>query len=293
MKPFHIFFILLPLIITSTTSDLAHEEYNYFQNGKNWIDECKIGSEQSPININTLKSVSIDIEEDHYRMGIVFNSSNLTSENENLILTYKAYGNWSTLTIDDNGTLLTFDGLQFHFHSPSEHTINGDFYDAEIHFVHILRQNENNTINLTRNLAVLGVFFQISESAGNHRFFEEYDPTAFGEFELNMSEVLGEQIIENEKYFTYEGSLTTPPCSEVVTWFVMKDPIKVSPMQMSKLQNAWENNLTFANGSGNNRKIMRLNGREIRNGTIDNASIKKSLKIYIIVVSLIMLIINA
>lgn len=237
-------------------------EYNYFDHGEDWTEgHCANGTEQSPININIRTVVPTTVN-----VSLIFNT-NVTSETENLGVTYKAYGNWSTLLLTMNETLFTFDSIQFHFHAPSEHTINGDYFDGEIHFVHGLRE-ENNTQNLTRRLAVLGVFLQINETYGNNTFFEEYDPTETGEFELDIKEAIGDQIIELKTYYFYEGGLTTPDCAEIVNWFVMDESIQVSKEQMLQFQNAWANNASFAGGNGNNRMTMPLNGRIVMKGEL-------------------------
>lgn len=236
--------------------------YNYLNGGEDWTEgDCANGTEQTPINFNTRTTVSSNVKVD-----IVF-STNITSETQKLEDTYKVNGNWSTLSLTINGTLYKFDCIQFHFHVPSEHTINGDYYDGEIHFVHTLRE-ENNTQNITRKIAVLGVFLQINETYGNNTFFEEYDPTETGEFELDLKEAIGDQIVELKTYYFYEGGLTTPDCAEIVNWFVMDEPIQVSKEQMIKLQNAWANNASFAGGNGNNRVTMPLNGRLVMQGKL-------------------------
>lgn len=246
--------------------------YQYNQNGAEWTEACQTGTQQSPIDIITKDVIKCD---DSFRVGIAFNNSIITSENENLYVTFKAYGNWSTLTLEKNGNIYNFDAVQFHFHAPSEHTVNNDSYDGEIHIVHILRQDKNQTINLTRNFAVLGIFMKVNNTSEENPFFEEYDPTSTqAEFELNINEVLGQHIIASANFFFYDGGLTTPPCGEVVYWFVMANPIQVSQSLMSKFQSFWAKNSSFANGKGNNRMVMPLNGREVKAGTLNNWSKK-------------------
>lgn len=235
--------------------------YNYLNGGEDWTEgDCANGTEQTPINFNTRTTVSSNVN-----VGIVF-STNITSETQKLEDTYKVNGNWSTLSLTINGTLYKFDCIQFHFHVPSEHTINGDYYDGEIHFVHTLRE-ENNTQNIKRKLAVLGVFLEVNENVSN-TFFEEYDPTETGTFELNMKEAIGDQIMGLKNYYFYEGGLTTPGCVEIVNWVVMDKAIKISKEQIITFQNAWANNASFAGGNGNNRVTMPLNGRVVMQGEL-------------------------
>ena len=242
--------------------------YNYLKNGADWNGTCQTGTQQSPININTRKVVPWDSS---FNMGITFRD-NVTTETENILVTYKTFANWSTLTLEMNQTTSDFDALQFHFHAPSEHTVNGDNFDGEIHIVQNLRGT--NVTNLTRNLAVLGIFILVNDSAEDHPFFVNYDPTTTEEFTLNLSQTLGNEIIKDANFFTYDGSLTTPPCSEVVHWFVMDAPIQVTQKQMDKLQDAWAKNANFAGGKGNNRITLPLNGRLVKTGSINNGTSK-------------------
>ena len=239
--------------------------FNYSRHGVDWEEECETGTEQSPININTRTVVKCD---ENFNVAVYFNETNITSETENLGTTFKSFGNWSTLVWNWNSTQYSFDCSQFHFHAPSEHTINGDYFDGEIHLVHTLRKLPNITYNLNRTYSVLGIFMSINDTAGDHPFFKEYDPTASGEFTLNMSAL--EDIWTPGNFYFYEGSLTTPGCNEVVNWFVVDTPIQVSTKQMLKFQNAWAKNISFAGGNGNNREIMPLHGREVMAGTLSN-----------------------
>lgn len=237
--------------------------YNYLHNGADWTEECKNGTEQSPIDINTDKVIKCD---PNMMIDIRWSTSNLHSETENLLVTYKTFGNWSTLYASDyDGDVYGYDASQFHFHSPSEHTINGAYYDLEIHIVHSLR-SEFLAENPKRNAAVIGILFTLDDSAGDNPFFVQYDPTSIEPFTLNMSAALGSQIVKPIQYYHYLGSLTTPPCSEIVNWYVLANPLKISSKQLAKFTSAWSANSTFAHGNGNNRIIMPANGRSVKIG---------------------------
>jgi len=129
----------------------------------------------------------------------------------------------------NNGSKLTINGkvytlLQFHFHSPSEHVVNGYAYPMEAHFV-------NKAADGT--LAVIGVF--IKEGEHNRTLQKIWDVAPHGEGEahsdirINPSKLLGD---EDDEYYGYQGSLTTPPCSEIVTWNVLEEPIEASREQI-------------------------------------------------------------
>ena len=138
--------------------------------------------------------------------------------------------NGHTIQVDvTEGSSITLEGrpfslLQFHFHLPSEHVVGGDGFPMEVHFVHQAEEGD---------LAVVGVFMETGES---HPAIEGIWGAIPGSGE--PSATLGELdprtlLPEAPGYFRYAGSLTTPPCSEVVSWVVMTEPISVSPAQVS------------------------------------------------------------
>jgi carbonic anhydrase len=142
------------------------------------------------------------------------------------------------------GGPLTFQGtsyelVQFHFHTPSEHTIGGQSFAAEAHLVHESEGGE---------LAVVGVMV---EEGAEHAALEDVlsgavqrgDGAPFDAAQL---------LPEEEAYYTYTGSLTTPPCSEGVRWVLMQQPIEASPGQVDRLK-----------GEQTNRPVQPLNGRAV------------------------------
>ncbi len=129
--------------------------------------------------------------------------------------------------------------IQFHFHEPSEHVINGETFPAELHFVHVRDDGK---------LAVLGVLIEVGEE--NETFQSILDNMPHGESERN--EGTGVQINPSsllprnrrDKY-TLAGSLTTPPCSEGVEWYVLAEPISVSNAQLEQLISFYSNNARY------------------------------------------------
>ena len=142
------------------------------------------------------------------------------------------------------GGTLTFQGtsyelVQFHFHTPSEHTIGGRSFAAEAHLVHESEGGE---------LAVIGVM--VEEGAENAALEEVLsgavqrgDGAPFDPARL---------LPEEQAYYTYTGSLTTPPCSEGVRWVLMQEPIAASPAQLDRFK-----------GEQTNRPVQPLNGRAV------------------------------
>lgn len=137
---------------------------------------------------------------------------------------------------------------QIHFHEASEHTINGVRYPLEMHLVHVNKDNK---------IAVLSVLAKEGISNQSFTFLEKYLPINEGEtkainskFNLNLS------LPNSREYYTYIGSLTTPPCTENVTWFVFKEPITISVNQVKQLQKLLPIN--------NYRDEQAINGRTIK-----------------------------
>jgi carbonic anhydrase len=153
-----------------------------------------------------------------------------------------------TLTLGDQ----VFDLLQYHFHSPSEHTVDGEHYPMEMHLVH--RSNAG-------DLAVIGVF--IREGERNPAFDAVWNsmPLETGkEVRLERSEVNIDDMLPAETTsWRYEGSLTTPPCSEGVHWIVMQTPIQLDAAQIERFRQEF---------TGNNRPPQPLHDRPMVTGAL-------------------------
>lgn len=160
--------------------------------------------------------------------------------------------------------------LQFHFHTPSEHAVNGVRFPMEVHFVHRDKS--------TGGLAVLGVMME-GGGKENKTFglALRYAPEAPGAradcpIPLDSSLLLPSaaqpansivaglnSILDTPAYFVhYPGSLTTPPCSEKVQWYVMLDTIKVSDSQILNFMKYVGAGKTY---SQNSRPVQPINGR--------------------------------
>ncbi len=142
----------------------------------------------------------------------------------------------------------TYDLLQFHSHTHSEHTVNGISAPMEIHFVH-----KNAT---TGKLAVIGVF--ITEGSENiilKNFVDHLPATKDATYENAQTFSALDLMPADKSYFTYSGSLTTPPCSEIVTWIVMEHPIEASAAQIHDFEELEHENA---------RPVQALEGRVIK-----------------------------
>jgi len=157
--------------------------------------------------------------------------------------------------------------LQMHFHwganvtVGSEHTINGVTYPLELHLVHI----NNNATEL--DLAVAGFFFEITlednealtpliDEIQKILNYDSYYPMSNNSFQVK-------DLMPSEVgiYYNYAGSLTTPPCSEVVTWIVFLEPLKISASQVAQFRTMMDSeNQPIVD---NFRPVMPLNGRTV------------------------------
>ena len=137
--------------------------------------------------------------------------------------------------------------IQLHFHRPSEERVNGKLYDMVVHLVH---KNDEG------QLAVIGVLL---EKGGEHPLIQ----TLWNNLPLEIDQELGPNVAidlnqllpENRSYWTYMGSLTTPPCTEGVLWMVMKQPLPVSADQIAIFGRLYRNNA---------RPVQPANGRLIK-----------------------------
>jgi carbonic anhydrase len=196
------------------------------------------GTKQTPVNIAT-----------------VIDDASLTTLNLNYKTTTTHIVNKGhTLQFNvDSGSSMTINGevyklLQFHTHTPSEHTINGIQMPLEIHFVH---KND-----ATGNLAVIGVFYNYGNEHNLLKNLIENLPLVKDSTYNSTDTYLPSDLFPAIKnYFTYSGSLTTPPCSEIVTWFVMEQNVESTPGQIGKI---------LAIEHENARPLQALNNRTIR-----------------------------
>jgi carbonic anhydrase len=204
---------------------------------------CKSGDNQSPVDIPPQgNSALVDAKLE----PIPFNYTMLTPST--------IVNNGHTVQVNMwSGGEITLDGTtyklkQFHFHTPSENQVGGHSFPLEAHFVH---QSEDG------KLAVVAILFVPGEPDPTiARLWEKLPMNAGDENKLNNYALKPLQFEDKlQNYFRYNGSLTTPPCTEGVRWIVMKQPYHVSRQQVEKLQKALKH--------PNNRPVQPLNARVI------------------------------
>jgi len=201
----------------------AHWSYGGSTGPKHWGDLspdyalAKTGQHQSPVNIVTTKVVQAD----QAALVVSYQDTSLEILNNGHTLEDE-YHNGGTLTVDGHEYKLS----QFHFHSPSEHTLDGKHAPLELHLVHK---------DAAGKLAVIGVLIQLGPAQPELAVLWQHLPTKPGRKEevegvqVNASRLLPASLAS----YRYSGSLTTPPCSEDVAWFVLQQPITASAGQIA------------------------------------------------------------
>jgi len=211
---------------------------------------CSSGSGQSPININ-----QTDVKKGIH-WNINYKKTSLKIAHNEHMDNILDNGHTIQVNVDEGSTFLinhkTYHLKQFHFHTPSEHTINEKSFPMEVHFVH---QSDSG------DLAVIAVL--VVEGNDNPNFAKIISnlPSKKGETKhlTKVNLALQFQLPETLEAYHYQGSLTTPPCSEKVEWLVFKHYVSASKKQIK----------AFAEKIGtNNRPIQALNERTIKTDVI-------------------------
>ncbi len=195
------------------------------------------GFEQSPININSKASEGSETHR------ITLNYKDEVNEIENLGHTIQLdFQEGSTITQDDT----TFNFKQCHFHTPSEHLIDGITYPMEMHIVNIM---PNPAQNPTPQYLVVGVLFKEGKE---NRFIADFlnaipkEADASAELKagtVKLADLFG--VIPKEvkgHYYAYRGSLTTPPYTQTVRWYISKHIFEASPTQIEAINKVEGNN---------------------------------------------------
>jgi carbonic anhydrase len=215
---------------------------------------CGAGTSQSPIDIVASAAQTLPPLSTQYRpaaLSIVHHEHKADVVNTGHSIQVN-YPGADTLTVGDQA----FPLVQYHFHGPSEHMVNGKHFPMEMHLVHKSADGK---------LAVVGVL--IAEGEPNSAFDPVWAnlPTETGaETHLEHVTVDVDKLLPAVRTtYRYDGSLTTPPCSEGVKWFVMTTPVELSAEQIAKFS---------ALVQGNNRPVQPLNGRAVVSDAVGNRS---------------------
>lgn len=218
---------------------------------------CATGTSQSPIDItDTVRGGGPAL-----RFG--YGEHELVVENTGHVIEVPAPDDaHDRLTIGGQTYTLT----QFHFHAPSEHTIDGRSFDLEAHLVHT---------SASGALAVVGVLMDVGGQPNElvDEIFEHAPDVAGEETEVD-AEFRATELLPGSahgagpvsvltRYYSYSGSLTTPGCSEPVRWIVAKDPVAVSAEAVETMHHLVSLFPGYDGFPDNNRPVQPVNDRHI------------------------------
>ncbi|MDJ0719502.1 MAG: carbonic anhydrase family protein [Prochloraceae cyanobacterium] len=226
------FSFAFPSLTDAVTANQNTSDWGYDrENGPNLWGEispdfqtCQIGTQQSPIDLDaalhtdTIGSLLFDYHT---------TSLHITNNSHSIQLNVDRGNN---IILDGK----KFDLLQFHFHHQSEHTVKGQKYPMELHLVHK---------NPSGELAVIGVFLKEGkDNLALQPVWKHLPKTKEPLHTISGTVNLKELLPADKKAFRYYGSLTTPPCSEIVNWIVFETPVEISPQQLTAFANIFPQN---------------------------------------------------
>ncbi|MFW5886805.1 MAG: carbonic anhydrase family protein [Bacteroidota bacterium] len=206
----------------------VHWSYKEETGPANWAGICPgfsscLGESQSPVDITgAINDTSLK--------QLIFEYSGSPTEiiNNGHTLQFNISGD-NKLVINEKEYSL----LQFHYHSLSEHTVDGSHYPLEVHLVH--KKDDN-------DLAVIGILFEEGEENEFFSRFLNKFPLEEGKYEEDFQIELATLLPASGAYYHYSGSLTTPPCSEIVNWYVMQEPLTASKEQIETFSTLLKDN---------------------------------------------------
>ena len=200
------------------------------------------GKEQSPIDIRNAQKAELPALRFEYKSGSL---KYLINNGYTIRVNYHdAPGSGNFLIVGDKRYQLT----QFHFHRPSEEYLHGKPYDMVAHFMHQASDGK-----------VVGVAVLLKAGSANptiQQIWEHMPTTKGNEQEIPGVEVNPAGLLpRNAAYYMYVGSLTAPPCTEGVTWFVLKTPVEISAEEIDAFAKLYPHDV---------RPVQPLNGRVVR-----------------------------
>jgi carbonic anhydrase len=244
MKTFLLSALLGGMLFTSGAAFAAgetHWTYSGEEGPENWarltpeFAACA-GKNQSPINLTGFIKAALKPIKISYQAG----GNEIVNNGHTVQVNYAA---GSSISVDG----IKFELKQFHFHAPSENHINGKSYAMEAHLVHADKDG---------NLAVVALMFTEGvKNKGLARIWPLIPENAGEKSALKSPFAVAQLLPSNHDYYRYNGSLTTPPCTEGVRWLVMKTPVSASKEQVEAFSHVMHH--------PNNRPVQPVNARPV------------------------------
>jgi carbonic anhydrase len=202
---------------------------------------CNTGKEQSPIDIRDTEIAALPAIRFEYKsepVRYVINNGYTIRINY-----HDAPGTGNFLIVGDKRYQLT----QFHFHRPSEEYIHGRPYDMVLHLMHKASDGE---------VAGVAVLLRVGRANPIVRKVWEHMPKSEGQQEAAGVELDPAGMLPHDTgYYMYMGSVTAPPCTEGVKWFVLKTPVEISAAQIAAFAKLYPHDV---------RPLQPLNGRVVK-----------------------------
>lgn len=205
-------------------------DYSVAHGPTHWADlkpefaACRTGHSQSPIDIRDTRKADLPPIQFNYKVSLL----HIIDNGHTVMVNYDPGSN---VSVGDK----TYQLKQFHFHQPSEEKVQGKNYDMVVHLVHVDQEG---------NLAVVAVLIQSGkENQLVHKLWEHIPQ------ERGKAQILEDVQIEadgllpaDHSDYTLSGSLTTPPCTENVAWYVLKHPVTISAAEIEQFEKVYSNN---------------------------------------------------
>jgi carbonic anhydrase len=289
----HLKKVIQPVIIIPLASKECNEKWNYLNKGADWECTCKEGLEQSPIDLPNKEEAVLSPLRPMFQYDIVSSSATvstyegLLTKGDNIRIRYEKGA--IKIYHPNMGKIVTLDGgvyiaEEISFHTPSEHKIDGQSLDMEMQIIHNGRSRGDVSKQVVLSLLFKktpGIynkfidkldFFNLPNPIDDYRDITQdfYIPHAFySTDDDNIS------TLQPFSFYTYEGSLTMPPCSERTTHYVVSDPIPLSNTvltlfkealrkpDMANTENPTQITASDDGNIENNRQTQPLNGRKV------------------------------
>nr|XP_028945655.1 alpha carbonic anhydrase 4-like [Malus domestica] len=207
---------------------------------------CKDGRSQSPIGLD--ESRATKVIQSSRDLTVSYKPSDATLKNEGHYIALEWEGDAGSIQIDDSDYFLK----RCHWHTPSEHTVNGARYDLELHMVH--QSADQN------NIAVVAFLYEVGQPNAFLSKINQDISFVTSTKEKKLGVIDPREIKwDSSRFYRYMGSLTTPPCTEGVIWTVNEKVDIVSREQLDLLKEA-----VYDYAAANARPLQRDEGRDIK-----------------------------
>eukprot|EP01016_Furgasonia_blochmanni_P016213 TRINITY_DN1925_c0_g1_i8.p1 TRINITY_DN1925_c0_g1~~TRINITY_DN1925_c0_g1_i8.p1 ORF type:complete len:316 (-),score=67.89 TRINITY_DN1925_c0_g1_i8:107-1054(-) len=239
------------------------DNWDQRNNGRDWPGVCVTGTNQSPINIVSIKGTC----DNTMVFTLTFNNTPFPTDFQysKMHINFVAPGFANLYATNINGQLYGYTAEQAIFHQPAEHEVEGTQYDAEMQ---IFFKLNTNFVAGTYDMAVVSVFLQKDDSATNDFMEDLLGDRNAGKRLLDFTK-LDKLLTRPIVYYSYQGSMSEPPCSERVNWYVIESPMKVTSAQLNIFVNFYKDPIKFGGDGGNSRDIQDLNDRTVKKGGVE------------------------